>query len=69
VLTADGVFIINSSRGPVINEEALIDALKSNKVKRAALDVFEKEPSIPEYFLNNPKVTVMPREYPEGVRV
>ncbi|WWD00667.1 hypothetical protein V866_007602 [Kwoniella sp. B9012] len=56
----DGVFIINSSRGPTINEEALIDALKSNKVKRAALDVFENEPAIPEYFKNNPRVTITP---------
>jgi D-3-phosphoglycerate dehydrogenase len=40
----DGVFIINTARGKVIDENVLIKALKSGKVKAAALDVFEKEP-------------------------
>ncbi|PKG24762.1 phosphoglycerate dehydrogenase [Niallia nealsonii] len=37
-------FIINVSRGPLIKEEDLIDALKTNQIKGAALDVFEMEP-------------------------
>lgn len=40
----DGVFIINVSRGSLINEAELIDALQSGKVKAAGLDVFEIEP-------------------------
>lgn len=40
----DEVRIVNVSRGPVIDEKALIDALKSGKVHSAALDVFEEEP-------------------------
>jgi len=40
----DGVRIVNVSRGPVIDEKALITALKSEKVHSAALDVFEEEP-------------------------
>jgi D-3-phosphoglycerate dehydrogenase len=40
----DGVRIINVSRGPLINEADLIAALKTGKVKSAALDVFEEEP-------------------------
>jgi len=40
----DGVNIINVARGPLIDEEALVDALKSGKVRSAALDVFEIEP-------------------------
>jgi len=40
----DGVIIINVSRGPLIDEVALIEALKSGKVKSAGLDVFEIEP-------------------------
>ena len=40
----DGVRIVNVSRGPVIDEEALVRALKSGKVGNAALDVFEIEP-------------------------
>ncbi len=40
----DGVRIVNVSRGPIIDEAALIDALKSGKVHSAGLDVFENEP-------------------------
>ncbi|KAL7425268.1 hypothetical protein Q5752_000956 [Cryptotrichosporon argae] len=56
----DGVFFINSSRGMVVNTDALIAALESNKVKRAGIDVFENEPEIPAYLLNNPRVTATP---------
>lgn len=40
----DGVYIVNTARGKVIDEEALIKALQSGKIKAAALDVFENEP-------------------------
>ena len=39
-----GVFIVNTARGKVIDQEALVKALQSGKVKAAALDVFENEP-------------------------
>ena len=39
-----GVRIINCARGGIINENALLDGLKSGKVSGAALDVYEKEP-------------------------
>ncbi len=39
----DGVFIINTSRGGLIDSEALIDGLKSGKIGNAALDVYEEE--------------------------
>lgn len=43
-LMKDGVFIINTARAAIMDELALIKALKSGKVRRAALDVFHDEP-------------------------
>jgi len=40
----DGVIIINTSRGEIIDEDALYDAVKSGKVAGAALDVYRTEP-------------------------
>ena len=56
----DGIFFVNTSRGPVLDEAAFKDALESGKIKRAGLDVFCNEPKVDEYFLNNDKVTVQP---------
>jgi len=44
ILVKKNSYLINTSRGPVINEAALIDALRSGKIAGAALDVFETEP-------------------------
>ena len=43
-LMKKGVFVVNLSRGGMINEEALFTALKNGQIAGAGLDVFEKEP-------------------------
>ena len=42
-------FIVNTSRGPIIDEKALIAALQSNAIAGAGLDVFDKEPLPPDH--------------------
>jgi phosphoglycerate dehydrogenase-like enzyme len=53
-------FLINISRGPLINENALVEALRSGRIAGAALDVFEQEPlpdHSPFYDLKNVLIT------------
>lgn len=59
-LMKDGVGIINCSRGGVIDEVALIEALDTGKVLFAGLDVFENEPSPEIQILMHPKISLTP---------
>ena len=52
--------LINTSRGAVIDEKALIDALKERKIAGAGLDVFENEPHIPEELRKMDNVVITP---------
>lgn len=57
----DGVIIINTSRGPLINEQDLAEALKSGKVKAAGLDVVSTEPILQDnVLLSAPNVLITP---------
>jgi len=47
----DGVVFLNAARGPVVDTEALIEALDSSKVSTAILDVFDTEPLPPDHAL------------------
>lgn len=48
----DGVIFINTSRGAVVDERALISNIKTRKILFAGLDVFENEPKINTEFLS-----------------
>lgn len=56
----DGVGIINASRGGIIDEVALVNAIESGKVKYAGLDVFENEPNPEIQLLMNPSLSLSP---------
>ena len=56
----DGVFIVNSSRGGIIDETDLIQAIESGKVQSAGLDVFENEPNPSVNILMNDKISLSP---------
>jgi len=56
----DGVFVINTARGPIIDEIAMIKALDSKKIGGAGLDVFENEPKISPELLQMDNVVLVP---------
>ncbi len=72
----DGAIVINCARGGIINEDDLYDALTSGKLKAAALDVFEKEPTTLENkllglenFICTPHLGASTKEAQENVAV
>ncbi|MEQ8831607.1 MAG: D-glycerate dehydrogenase [Alphaproteobacteria bacterium] len=59
-LLPDGAVVANTARGPVLVDDALIDALKSGKVFAAGLDVFTGEPKLDPRYLDLPNVFLLP---------
>ncbi|MBE9488779.1 MAG: D-2-hydroxyacid dehydrogenase [Bacteroidetes bacterium] len=55
-----GAGIVNAARGGVIDEVALVQAIKDGKISNAALDVFEKEPNPEVQLLMNPNISLTP---------
>jgi len=56
----EGAIIVNAARGGVLDEIALVNAIESGKVARAALDVFEKEPQPEIQLLMNSSLSLTP---------
>lgn len=56
----DGAYIINTSRGMLIDEDALVEALDSGKLGGAGLDVYAEEPPKNEKILKHPKISMTP---------
>ena len=59
-LMKETAILINTSRGPIIDEKALITALKTHSIFGAGLDVYEHEPKIPEALKSQDNVVVLP---------
>lgn len=55
-----GVIIVNTARGAVMDEAALVEALDSGKVASCGLDVFEEEPRVHPGLIRNPNVMLLP---------
>ncbi|KAF5662016.1 hydroxyacid dehydrogenase [Fusarium circinatum] len=56
----DGVIIVNTARGAVIDENALAEALESGKIASVDLDVYEHEPMINDRLLKNERALLVP---------
>jgi len=56
----EGAIVVNTSRGGVVDDEALIAALKSGRVAAAGLDVFEGEPNLNKGYVDLPNTFLLP---------
>jgi len=59
-LLPDGAIVVNTARGAVIDDNALIDALRSGKLFAAGLDVFNNEPNIDPRYKELPNTFLLP---------
>lgn len=55
-----GIVIVNTARGGVMDEDALVKALENGRVWSAGLDVYQQEPNIHPGLVSNPHVCLLP---------
>jgi D-3-phosphoglycerate dehydrogenase len=53
-------FLVNIARGPIVDEQALLNALKEKRIAGAALDVFWDEPRVPDALIDLDNVVLLP---------
>src|SRR5262249_8364968 len=53
-------YLVNTARGPIVDEKALVRALKGKRIAGAALDVYEREPMVEPGLINLPNAVLTP---------
>jgi glyoxylate reductase len=59
-LMRPSAYLVNTARGPIVDEKALVRALEEKRIAGAALDVYEREPLVEQGLINLPNVVLTP---------
>lgn len=59
-LMRPSAYLVNTARGPIVDEKALVRALEEKRIAGAALDVYEQEPKVEPGLINLPNVVLTP---------